>query len=155
MFFMFLNFFQNMPNNFEVSTNRQRHSNSLFIFLLLKKLLFIIRSFLSVVWHTPHTDVFQPYDFFLLLILTGNHLDTQLACWCWRGKNGQVSFSHRFLMRFFLVRREKSSGWFGLKRLHQKELPSRPVVLSIHGLDALSLSQPKIAGTTADKNWRE
>ena len=38
-----------------------------------------------------------------------------------------------------------------VKRLHQKELPSRPVGLNFHGLDALSLSQLKIEGTSADK----
>ena len=34
-------------------------------------------------------------------------------------------------------------------------MPSRLVGLSFYGLDALSLSLLKIAGTTADKNWRE
>ena len=43
----------------------------------------------------------------------------------------------------------------GLKSLHYKELPSRPVGLSLHGLDALSLFWLKIAGTTACKNWKE
>ena len=42
-----------------------------------------------------------------------------------------------------------------LKRLHKKELPSRPVGLNFYGLDALSLSQLAIAGTKADKNWEE
>ena len=46
-----------------------------------------------------------------------------------------------------------SRSW--LKRLHLKELPSRPVGLGFYGLNALSLSLLKIAGTTADKNWRE
>ena len=51
--------------------------------------------------------------------------------------------------------KQKTRHRFGLKRLLQKELPSRLVGLSFHGLDALSLSLLKIAGTTADKNWRE
>ena len=38
-----------------------------------------------------------------------------------------------------------------LKRLNLKELPSRPVGLSFHGLDALSLSLLEIEGTTAGK----
>ena len=42
-----------------------------------------------------------------------------------------------------------------LKRLHKKELPSRPVGLSFRGLDALSLSLLESLGTRADKNWRE
>ena len=44
---------------------------------------------------------------------------------------------------------------FRLKRLHKKELSSRPVGQSFHGLDALSLSLLKTAGTTADKKWKE
>ena len=42
-----------------------------------------------------------------------------------------------------------------LKRLNQKELPSRPIGLSFHGLDALCLSLLKTAGTTADKNGKK
>ena len=42
----------------------------------------------------------------------------------------------------------------GLKRLHSKELTSWPVGLCFQGLDALSLSLLKKAGTTADKVWR-
>ena len=42
-----------------------------------------------------------------------------------------------------------------LKRLNYKELSSRPVDLSSHGLDALYLSLLKTAGTTADKKWKE
>ena len=42
-----------------------------------------------------------------------------------------------------------------IKRLNQKELTSRPVGLSFHGLDALCLSLLKTAGTTADKKWKE
>ena len=38
-----------------------------------------------------------------------------------------------------------------LKRLHYKELSSRLVGLSFHGLGALSLTLLKTAGTTADK----
>ena len=41
-----------------------------------------------------------------------------------------------------------------LKRLNTKELPSRPVGLSFHGLDALCLSLLKTAGTTAEKNGK-
>ena len=49
----------------------------------------------------------------------------------------------------------KKSHTSQVKRLNQKELTSRPVGLSFHGVDALSLSLLKIAGTTADKNWKE
>ena len=38
-----------------------------------------------------------------------------------------------------------------LKRLHEKELTSNPIVLNFHGPDALSMSLLKIAGTSADK----
>ena len=40
---------------------------------------------------------------------------------------------------------------FEIKRLYQKELASRPVDLSFHGPEALSLFKLKIMGTTADK----
>ena len=49
----------------------------------------------------------------------------------------------------------KKSCTRGVKRLNKKELTSRQVGQSFHGLDALCLSLLKIAGTTADKNWRE
>ena len=42
-----------------------------------------------------------------------------------------------------------------IKILHLKELPSRPVGLSFHGLDTLSLSQVKIMGTTTEKNGKK
>ena len=40
-----------------------------------------------------------------------------------------------------------------LKSLYQKELTSRPVGQTYHGLDTLNLFKLEIAGTTADKNY--
>ena len=44
---------------------------------------------------------------------------------------------------------------FKIKRLHWKELTSRLVGASIIGLEALSLSVLKMAGTTADKKMKK
>ena len=42
-----------------------------------------------------------------------------------------------------------------VKSLHYKELPSRLVGLTFHGLDVLILSLLKATGTTTDKKWKE
>ena len=47
------------------------------------------------------------------------------------------------------------SGVCRLKRLHWKELTSRPIGQSFHGLNALSQSYLKTARTSGDKNWKE
>ena len=42
-----------------------------------------------------------------------------------------------------------------LKRLHLKEITSKLVGLSFHGLDEFSLYVLETEGTTADKLWKE
>ena len=82
-----------------------------------------------------------------MIALFCRHVRTHLICFT------LIKFDGSDNININSIHKKRSTK--NIKKLYKKELPSRPVGQSFQGLDVLSLSQLKMAGTTADEKWQE